>query len=86
MASESSAWARLVGHGLAYVQDGIDDVLTWGFKRIRKVADEPAPPPPKDSNPYLQTAARAGRGLLRFLGEAGDAYYRKYGELKRVKS
>ena len=76
--------AQLIGHVLAHVQDSIDVVADAGFRMIRTIGSAPEKKQEKEAGkPYVQKAKRLGKGALRFLGTVGDAYYRKYEELKK---
>lgn len=76
-------WANSIGHALAHLQDGIDDVCEWGFAKMRSVGSSRMPRKRKDENTYLYSAKRISRGVLGFLGNVGDAFHDKYAELKR---
>jgi hypothetical protein len=52
---------------------------------MREVGRKPGTTVPPQSHPYLSKAETVGRGALQFLGTLGDAYYRKYQELKSKK-
>lgn len=64
------------------MQHGMDRAIEWGFKKMEESQTTKKSSKPIE-NPYLKTAADAGRSALGFLGKAGKAYYRKYEELKR---
>ena len=85
MSKKAQNWARLLGHGLAHVQDGVDFAIDIGFKAMKKAANEKSSKKKKDENKYLYAGKKAGKELLGFLGEAGDAFYKKYGELKKTR-
>ena len=76
-------WANSVGHGLAHIQDGIDDVCGWGVKKMRSAGNEKMPKKQKNENKYLYGAKKVGMGTLGFLGNVGDAFYDKYADLKK---
>lgn len=76
-------WARSIGHCLAHLQNGVDDICEWGFKTMRSTGEAPDPKMRKGENKYLYGARRAGKGALSFLGNVGDSFYDKYGELKK---
>lgn len=79
---EEEGMAELLGESFALLQHGIDKVIDWGFSKMREI-----PPQEKEEqtikNPALRSLANAGRGIARFFGSAGSAYYRSYEELKR---
>lgn len=79
----STKWARLLGETAAYVQDGVDWACDMGCKALKKVGDEKEDAHKEPTNPYARTAVRAGRGMVRFLGEIGETYYRTYEKLKQ---
>tara|TARA_Y100000310_G_scaffold319297_1_gene374422 strand:- start:299 stop:562 length:264 start_codon:yes stop_codon:yes gene_type:complete len=76
-------WSKDVGHGLAHLQDGIDKTLGWTFEKIRSVGDSKMPRKKKNDNKYVYDAKKTGKKMLSFLGGVGDAFYDKYGELKK---
>lgn len=80
--TEDPTLAEVVGGGFAVLQHGIDKVVTWGFRKMKDV--QQGTDPEKDiENPHLQKAAKLGRGLLGFVADAGQAYYKSYEELKK---
>ncbi len=83
MMSEEASWGRRLGSGLAHVQHAVDNIFLWGFRKVRDLGAAKDSPRLARDHPALRRAARVGKGLLSFLGEAGDAYYRKYAELKK---
>lgn len=78
--------ASLVGKSAAIVQHGLDKVIEWGFAKIKETSDTSEKRISKIKNKHLSRAAKIGRVSLRFLGEAGQAFYRTYDELKRESS
>ena len=76
-------WADSIGHGLAYLQDGVDDVCKWGFAKMRSIGYSKMPKQKREENRCVYGAKKLGRGTLGFLGNIGDAFYRKYTELKK---
>ena len=75
--------AQLIGGVFAQVQHGVDSALSWGFKKLRAAGSGEEPEGEETRHPYVRTARKAGKGLLTFFGELGDAYYDKYSELKK---
>lgn len=73
--------ADVVGGGLAVLQHGVDKVVTWGLGKMKDVHRN-TNPDTDIANPHLKTAAKIGRGLLGFIADAGQAYYRSYEEMK----
>lgn len=71
--------AELIGFTYANVQHGMDRVIDWGLHRMREAGNDP----PRATKPDTSSkAVRAAKGLLRFMGDTGDAYYRTYEKLK----
>ncbi len=82
MASGSSSWAKLIGKAGANLQHGVDECCSWGLTQVRKIGER-KDTPKKKQNKYLFGAKRAGRGVLKFFGQAGESYYKEYGKLKK---
>ncbi|TSC57643.1 MAG: hypothetical protein Greene041662_911 [Candidatus Peregrinibacteria bacterium Greene0416_62] len=80
---KSGSFAGMIGSGFAHLQHAIDEIADAGFRTLKKVGTEPKefPKTPKGGS-WMQKAKAMGKGTLRFLGEAGESYYRKYDELK----
>lgn len=74
--------AEVVGGGFAVLQHGIDKVATWGFSKMKDVQRK-TDPETDIANPYLKRAAKIGRGVMGFIADTGEAYYRSYEEMKR---
>ena len=76
--------AALIGGSFAHLQHGIDRLTEWGFSKMRQI-----PPEEKSSKTGTLPIAspsrllRLGRGAVRFLGIAGEEYYKTYEELKK---
>ncbi len=70
--------SRLLGHGLAHVQNIVDNTLDWGFKKLQNAGDKK---PKKNEH----TIIRHSKTAAKFLGEMGTAYFEKYKELKTEK-
>lgn len=79
---EAERWASMIGHGFAHLQDGIDMIVDFGFKQLKKAGDHKVENE-KSQNPYVVHAKKFGLGATKFLGILGDEYYKKYAELKR---
>lgn len=79
----STKWARLLGETAAYVQDGVDWACDMGCKALKKVGDAHNDTRKEPSNSYARAAVRFGRGMVRFVGEIGETYYRTYEKLKQ---
>lgn len=67
--------AEALGSAYARLQHGIDRVVGWGFRKLRDT-DRPGASPEG-------RLLKAGKGILGFIGRAGDAYYETYDRLKR---
>ncbi len=67
-----SSWARATGYALAGVQHGLDTATEWALGKVRQSSAAPAGSKAKGGNPFL-----------RFVGEAGEAYYKTYTSLKK---
>ncbi|MDO8648803.1 MAG: hypothetical protein Q7R81_03390 [Candidatus Peregrinibacteria bacterium] len=78
---KTTSTARTLGHGLAHVQHMIDGLWIWGLKTARELGAKPEPKSMK--SPALSRVRKFGKQALRFLGSTGEAYYEKYGELKK---
>ncbi len=82
-----SPLANFLGTGLAHLQHVTDRAVEWGFARMKELNDQPAPAKPKAKKKgaanVADHAARFGRQVIGFIGEAGDTYYKKYEDLKR---
>jgi hypothetical protein len=66
-----------VGTAFAHLQHAFDSVVVWGFRKMRSSGEVQT----RKSHRLMRIA----RGTLGILGRTGDAYYRKYEELKRAK-
>ncbi len=75
---EPNGMAALLGRSFALLQHGMDKVIEWGFSKMQNVPKEDQ----AFENPTLRKAAKAVRGVLRFFGGMGKAYYAYYEELK----
>ncbi len=82
--TSKTPFSRQIGHLFAYVQHGMDKTIVWGLRSMKK-ASTTSPSrgkhPPKKS--ALGRLGRAGRAALSFVGNAGEAYYERYDDLKR---
>ena len=83
--SELDAWAKLLGRAGAHVQDSLDQVADWGFKKIQEAGAQPKRKK-KHRNPYVATVASVGKGALHFVGSVGNAFYSEYDSLKKKRS
>lgn len=76
------SWAELLGGGLAHAQHAVDSAVRWSFRKMREAGRPSGPESRVHRHPVLKTAKKAGKTVLGFLGEVGDSFYGKYGELK----
>ncbi len=84
MSNQSIKIARLVGHTLAHVQDGVDFVVDTGFKLLKKAGDtKPVVDP--DESKYTYKAKVIGRNVAKFVGVLGESYFSQYNKLKTKK-
>lgn len=74
--TNSGDMPELIGKGFAHVQHGLDKVIAWGFSQMRSTGEQK----PKAN---AGRASRFVRGALKTFGKMGDAYYRKYDDLKK---
>lgn len=74
--------AEVVGGGFAILQHGIDKVASWGFSKMKDMQRN-TDPDADIANPHLKKAAKVGRGIMGFIADTGQAYYRSYEEMKR---
>jgi hypothetical protein len=84
MGKQADSIARVLGKSYAYLQDGMDRVIAYGFERMRD-ANEQQPKKTKPQKPttILGHVGQAARSMVGFFGTAGDSYYRTYDDLKR---
>jgi hypothetical protein len=69
---------EVLGKGWAHVQHGMDKAIGWGIKRMREAGEA-------EAKPAEGKVGKVGRGVLKFFGQLGDAYYETYEDLKRKK-
>lgn len=80
MGHQINSVARLLGNAYAHVQDGIDRAIEWGFKTMEQQAKSEVK---KKTKGVAGNVKAFARGFFSVLGEAGNAYFRTYGELKK---
>lgn len=68
--------SHLLGKGVAHIQDGMDQLATWGFKKLKEVDTKP-----KKEDEH--TVIKASRKVGGFLGEVGSEYYSEYENIKK---
>ena len=79
MAKKKSVPAS-IGKGLAHFQSFIDDVLTIGFKKLKKLeSKEKSVKKPKT---YGQKAIYYSKKTAGFFGEVGESFFKNYENLK----
>jgi hypothetical protein len=71
-------YAHVIGNTLAYFQDTVDSVVTFGFNKLKKAESATAKKDQHKAVKFLGSAAG-------FLGEVGSQYYKKYDEIKQSK-
>ena len=86
MPNHDPSMAETLGKGYAHVQHLIDKAIGWGFKEMRKAAATKPTKAEKKSGSTAGKISRAARSTFKFFGEAGDAYFQTYEDLKRKKS
>lgn len=70
-----SSPAQKLGSVLAHVQDGVDQLVAFGFKKLRQSGTKNLKP---SDSPLKKTAVKTAG----FIGEAGSSFYQKYEEIK----
>ena len=73
----NSSFSRRLGEVLAHVQDLFDTALHLGIKRVTESEK-------KSNSDGNEEGSRLGK-ILRFFGEVGDSYFKKYGDIKSGK-
>ncbi len=74
----SGPFSKRLGEVLAHVQDLFDTVIHLGIKRVSESGK-------RSDSTEKEKGSRPGR-ILRFFGEVGDSYFKKYGDIKSGKS
>jgi len=83
MGHQIDSVARLLGNAYAHLQHGIDRGIEWGFSKMQEqAADAPRAKKQKPKG-TLGNVFAFGKGFVGVIGEAGEAYYRTYEELKK---
>ena len=73
----NSSFPRRLGEVLAYVQDLFDTALHVGIRRVTESGK-------KSDSDRNEEGSKPGK-ILRFFGEVGDSYFKKYGDIKSGK-
>ena len=74
----SGSFSKRLGEVLAHVQDLFDTALHLGIKRVSESGR-------RSDSSGDNKGSRPGK-ILRFFGEVGDSYFKKYGDIKSGKS
>lgn len=77
-------WAHIIGGGIAHLQHTVDRAVTWGFARLRSVDKPEKIVEANDPHPWFTKSKRFAKATVGFIGETGDAFYKKYEELKKA--
>ena len=72
--------ASLLGSSSAIVQHGIDLAISGLMARLKDANNGPKS---KSSNPVIRFAGGFIKGMVGFVGTAGDSYMHTYEDLKR---
>lgn len=80
MKKKTSSLAAFLGTSYAHVQHGIDLVIGWGFRKMKEQGIDSGHNKAKKPVSKVESTVRSA---LHFLGSAGDAYMKKYEELKK---
>lgn len=68
-----------LGQALAYIQDGVDQLISFGFKELKKSGTAKVK---KDDSLVKKTWIEASG----FLGDFGTSFYEKYDEIKQKRA
>jgi len=71
---------RAIGQTLATLQHLTDLAVDWGFKKIKKVGEQPLEK--KEEKKLLGFVKKVSLPVLKFLGTTGEAYFDWYEKLK----
>lgn len=83
MGHQLNSLARLIGNSYAHVQHGIDVAIEWAFATMEKQAETAPKKRAAKAKGVTGNLAAFARGFFSVLGEAGGAYFKTYGELKK---
>ena len=67
--------AKKLGSALAHVQDGVDQLVSLGFKVLKKTGGKEVK---ETDHPVKKTLKKTAS----FLGETGESFYETYEEIK----
>ena len=74
MSDKKMKTSRVIGKILAFFQDTIDRIISWGFGKLKSVDKDID----KTENKVLKVTKKIGG----FIGETGSEYYEEYDRLK----
>lgn len=77
--------AKTVGKILAHIQSTLDDVVKFGFKKIREAGGKEKRFEKKPKTP-VEKGKVALKKTARFLGQTGESFYTEYEKLKAKKA
>lgn len=77
--SDKKTVASQLGSVLAHVQDGVDQVVAFGFKKLK---DSSSTKVKKTDSTLKKTLVETAE----FLGDAGSSFYKKYDEIKEKRA
>lgn len=77
MEDKKDKTAKLLGQGLALVQDTIDRTVAWGFGKLKDIDADTV----NEQNKIVKAAKQAGG----FIGKAGSEFYTEYERLKSAR-
>ncbi|MBD3330586.1 hypothetical protein GF354_03590 [Candidatus Peregrinibacteria bacterium] len=76
--------SRKLGKGLAYVQSGLDDIVDFGFKKMREYGEDEKVK--KKEDPSLKGKVFKGmKAVFGVLGNMGESFYDEYEKIKATK-
>ncbi len=78
-------FAGHVGTFFAYVQAIVDEVVEFGFEKLKDVADKEEKTKKSEGNTVGDKMKKGAKGLAKFVGEVGATYYEEYEQIKAEK-
>lgn len=82
MSKKNKGFARKLGVGLAYFQSTVDNVLHFGFRKLRGFG---AKKKRFDTDTVKGKVLHGAKSTASFLGALGESFYEKYNEIKAEK-
>lgn len=83
--SKNNKVAKKFGKVLAHIQSTVDDVVGFGFKKMKEAGAKQG-----KINKNPKTVGEKGKVALkktaRFLGQAGESFYEEYEKIKAKKA